>query len=251
MLFVVLLAHCFSFVFCSTFCENAPLGPSLVKSGVCLKVWAPGASNGYAIFDPSDFVPLKKDENGVFTGFASYAKPGYSYVYMFDTNVMRLDPYAQIMSKNRSVVHDPAFNFTAPPPPPSFDVAEALIYELHVPSFTEEGTFASASTKLAYLKDLGVTHIELMPVAAFGGSAEGWGYDPVSPMATMEAFGGYLGLKNFVNAARKLEMFVMLDVVFNHMDPDNILLDFDGSSPKDLGIYFYSGNNSETEWGPR
>lgn len=130
---------------------------------------------------------------------------------------------------------------------------EAIVYELHIPSFTVAGTFDSVVGKLGYLVSLGVTHIELMPVTTFPHSPESWGYDPATFAAPMAEFGGYNGLKRLVNAAHEAGLGVILDVVFNHVDSHNILTAFDGyAGTSGNGIYFYeTGQNAETAWGPR
>ncbi len=97
-------------------------------------------------------------------------------------------------------------------------LASAVIYELHVGTFSSEGTLDAAIAKLEYLRALGVTHVELMPVAAFDGD-HGWGYDGVSLYAVHEPYGGPDGLKSFVNAAHGLGLAVLLDVVYNHFGP--------------------------------
>ncbi|WP_257158511.1 malto-oligosyltrehalose trehalohydrolase [Corynebacterium cystitidis] len=94
-----------------------------------------------------------------------------------------------------------------------------VIYELHVGTFTPEGTFAGVVDQLDYLKDLGVTAIELMPVQPFGGERN-WGYDGVEWFAVQESYGGARGLKELVNAAHNKGIGVILDVVYNHFGPD-------------------------------
>jgi maltooligosyltrehalose trehalohydrolase len=94
----------------------------------------------------------------------------------------------------------------------------AVIYELHVGTFTAEGTFDAAIERLEYLSKLGVTHVELMPVAAFPGD-HGWGYDGVALFAVGEQYGGPDGLKRFVDASHAKGLAVVLDVVYNHFGP--------------------------------
>lgn len=102
--------------------------------------------------------------------------------------------------------------FQAPP------LSSGIVYELHVGTFTPEGTFDAAIEKLDYLVALGTTHVELMPVAAFEGK-HGWGYDGVALFAVHEPYGGPDGLKRFVNAAHAKGLAVLLDVVYNHFGP--------------------------------
>ncbi|HTX84607.1 MAG TPA: malto-oligosyltrehalose trehalohydrolase [Streptosporangiaceae bacterium] len=115
----------------------------------------------------------------------------------------------------------------------------SVIYELHVGTFTTEGTFDAAIKRLDHLCDLGVDTIELMPVAAFPGE-RGWGYDGISLWAVHEPYGGPDGLKRFVDACHARRVGVMLDVVYNHVGIGNRLADF--------GPYFTDAH--VTPWGP-
>ena len=94
-----------------------------------------------------------------------------------------------------------------------------VLYELHVGTFTPEGTFAAAIRRLPYLKDLGVTAIELMPIAQFPGERN-WGYDGVFPYAAQNSYGGPDGLRRLVDAAHREGIAVILDVVYNHLGPE-------------------------------
>lgn len=100
-------------------------------------------------------------------------------------------------------------------PPP---LETAVIYELHIGTFTPEGTFDAVIERLNELADLGVTHVELMPVAEFSGS-RGWGYDGAALYAPHHAYGGPEGLKRLVNACHRQGLAVLLDVVYNHLGP--------------------------------
>ena len=124
-------------------------------------------------------------------------------------------------------------NFRAPP------LASGLVYELHVGTFSPEGTFAGAVDRLGHLEELGVTHVELMPVAAFPGS-RGWGYDGVGLYAVHEPYGGPEGLKAFVDACHARGMAVILDVVYNHLGPE-------GNYLHAFGPYFT--DRYATPWG--
>ncbi|HLO78364.1 MAG TPA: alpha-amylase family glycosyl hydrolase, partial [Magnetospirillum sp.] len=117
---------------------------------------------------------------------------------------------------------------------------EAVIYELHVGTFTEEGTFAAARAKLDYLAELGITVVELMPLAEFPG-ARGWGYDGVLPFASEASYGRPEDLKAFVDAAHARGLMVMLDVVYNHFGPE-------GNYLHATAKRFFS-NRHHTPWG--
>ena len=115
----------------------------------------------------------------------------------------------------------------------------SVIYELHVGTFTAEGTFDAAIGRLDHLRDLGVHAVELMPVAAFPGR-HGWGYDGINLWAVHEPYGGPDGLKRFVDACHERGLAVLLDVVYNHVGIGNRLGDF--------GPYFTDAH--VTPWGP-
>jgi maltooligosyltrehalose trehalohydrolase len=118
-------------------------------------------------------------------------------------------------------------------------LAAAVIYELHIGTFTPEGTFDAAITRLDHLVDLGVTHLEVMPVAEFEGK-HGWGYDGVSLYAPHHPYGGPEGLKRFVNACHAKGLGVLLDVVYNHLGPT-------GNYLPEFGPYFTDKHS--TPWG--
>jgi maltooligosyltrehalose trehalohydrolase len=120
------------------------------------------------------------------------------------------------------------------------ELRDYIIYELHVGTFTPEGTFDAIVKRLDDLKELGVTAIELMPIAQFPGSRN-WGYDGVQPFAAQNSYGGPEGLKRLVDACHRSGFAVILDVVYNHLGPEgNYLADFGG--------YFTQRYN--TPWGP-
>lgn len=114
-----------------------------------------------------------------------------------------------------------------------------VVYEMHIGTFTKEGTFDSAIERLPYLADLGVTHLEIMPIGEFPGEF-GWGYDGVALFAVTENYGGPDGLKRFVDACHKHNLAVVLDVVYNHFGPV-------GNYANKFGPYL-TGNH-RTPWG--
>jgi maltooligosyltrehalose trehalohydrolase len=118
-------------------------------------------------------------------------------------------------------------------------LSSAIIYELHTGTFTPEGTFDAAIDRLDYLLDLGITHIELMPVAAFLGN-RGWGYDGVSLYAPHQSYGGPDGLKRLVDACHARGLGIILDVVYNHLGPSGNYLPL-------FGPYF--SQRHTTPWG--
>jgi maltooligosyltrehalose trehalohydrolase len=122
---------------------------------------------------------------------------------------------------------------------PGLDLQRAILYELHVGTFTRQGTFDAAAKRMPHLRELGIDAVEVMPVAEFPGE-RGWGYDGVDLFAPHHSYGGPDGLKRFVSSCHDAGIAVLLDVVYNHLGPDGNYL------PR-FGPYF-SGEH-ETHWG--
>ncbi|MDX8327482.1 MULTISPECIES: alpha-amylase family glycosyl hydrolase [Rhizobium/Agrobacterium group] len=118
---------------------------------------------------------------------------------------------------------------------------EAVVYELHVGTFTKEGTFAAAAEKLEYLASIGVTVVELMPLATFSGS-RGWGYDGVLQFAPQREYGTPEDLKPFIDKAHAHSIMVLLDVVYNHFGTT-------GNAIEAFAPTFFKQGG--TPWGPR
>jgi maltooligosyltrehalose trehalohydrolase len=165
--------------------------------------------------------PMQRGDRGWWTAEVESAGPGSDYGFVLEGAGPYPDPRSPwqpngIHGLSRLVDHN-AFTWTdaqfrAPP------LSRAIIYELHVGTFTPEGTFESAIERLEHLVELGVTHVELMPVAEFSGK-HGWGYDGVDEFAPSQAYGGPDGLKRLVNACHARGLAVLLDVVYNHLGP--------------------------------
>jgi maltooligosyltrehalose trehalohydrolase len=151
------------------------------------------------------------------------------------------DPYARSLPlgvHGPAEVVEPSYAFRHLPP--ARPLAQQVIYELHVGTFTEQGTFAAARERLPQLVELGVTTLELMPVAAFAGE-RGWGYDGVALYAPHRAYGTLDELRELIDAAHGLGLSVLLDVVYNHFGPSGNYLAAYAPS------YFSRG--SESAWG--
>ena len=162
------------------------------------------------------------DERGFWRVSVEDAGPGDDYGFLLDDEKQPWpDPRSQWQPNGvhgLSRIYDQkAFHwrdqFWQGPP-----LTGAVIYEMHIGTFTREGTFDSAITKLHELAALGVTHLEIMPVAAFPGD-RGWGYDGVALFAVTENYGGPEALKRFVDACHATGLAVLLDVVYNHFGP--------------------------------
>jgi maltooligosyltrehalose trehalohydrolase len=171
---------------------------------------------------------LARDASGVFETVVPGVGPDTDYFYRLDGERDRPDPVSRWQPggvHGPSRVVDRRFDWTDGAWR-GIDTADLILYELHVGSFTAEGTFDAAAQQLDYLRELGVTAIELMPVAEFPGRRN-WGYDGVHPFAAQSSYGGPRGLKRFVDAAHGAGLAVVLDVVYNHLGPEgNYLAEF-------------------------
>lgn len=186
------------------------------------RLWAPKASSVETKLAVSDFfLEMTALEEGWYETVAA-APPGTQYQFRIDHEIVVPDPASRFQPSGvhaMSEVIDPvAFEWSddAWKGRPWHD---AVIYELHVGTFTREGTFASAEKKLDYLADLGATAIEMMPVSSFPGKRN-WGYDGVLPFAPSQNYGRPEDLKQLIDAAHARNLMVLLDVVYNHFGPE-------------------------------
>jgi maltooligosyltrehalose trehalohydrolase len=216
-------------------------------------VWAPHAERVDLVLGESDErLPMTAGERGWWTvdvppgpGVSPEitAGPGTDYAFSLDGGPPLPDPRSPfqphgVHRPSRTVDHD-AFAWTDQQWRGGAPLPSALLYELHVGTFTPEGTFESAIERLGELVDLGVTHVELMPVCEFPGR-RGWGYDGVDLFAPHHAYGGPEGLKRLVDACHRAGLAVIIDVVYNHLGPD-------GNYLGAYGPYFTDRYN--TPWG--
>jgi maltooligosyltrehalose trehalohydrolase len=165
-------------------------------------------------------------QDGICEFFVARAAAGDLYSYSLDGSTPRPDPASRFQPQG---VHGPSEIIDAAgyawrrPSWRSHTAQELVIYELHVGTFTSQGTFAAARERLGALRDLGVTAIELMPVADFAGTRN-WGYDGVCLYAPSRNYGHPEDLRAFVDAAHELDLSVILDVVYNHLGPEGAYL---------------------------
>ncbi len=232
-------------------------GAHCVPGGVLFRLWAPrcrevsvkvmrGKEGDF--FQPSVF-PMgpspsagQGGQDGFFEAFVPGAGAGTRYVYQLDGRLERPDPASRHQPEG---VHGPS-QVTNPQSyvwrdgqwknPP---LRQYIIYELHVGTFTREGTFLAAAERIPHLKELGVTAVEIMPVAQFPGERN-WGYDGSYPYAPQNSYGGPEGLKRLVDAMHQAGIAVILDVVYNHFGPE-------GSYFADFGPYLT--DSYKTPWG--
>jgi maltooligosyltrehalose trehalohydrolase len=226
--------------------EQGILGAAINHGGCEFRVWAPHAEqlriqllakNTNTVHD----LLMERAGEGHFVLQAA-AGPGDRYFYKVDQHQPVADPVSRLLPEG---VHGP----TEIVDPENFTWSDAgwrgvsrsdyVIYELHIGTFTRWGTFDAAIEKLDYLKRLGITVIEVMPVAAFPGTRN-WGYDGVSPYAVQESYGGPDGLRRLVDAAHRLGLGVILDVVYNHLGNE-------GNYLRLFGPYFTASH--KTPWG--
>ncbi len=175
---------------------------------------------------PADrLVPMEPRGDGYFEVTLADVEPGTRYLYRFENGTERPDPVSRFQPTSvhePSAVVDPFFPW-ADRHWHGIPLENYVLYELHVGTFTPDGTFEAIIPRLTELRDLGVTAIELMPVAQFPGK-RGWGYDGVYQFAPQNSYGGPTGLKNLVNACHDIGLAVVLDVVYNHFGPEGCYL---------------------------
>jgi maltooligosyltrehalose trehalohydrolase len=216
-----------------------PLGDDLVR----FVAWAPFAEKvAVRILGESErLAPMEPGDRGYHHVVADGLQPGSLYVYRLDDEKDLPDPASRSQPQGvhgPSTVVDPSFDWEDDTwsglPLPNY-----ILYELHVGTYTQEGTFDAVIPHLEELKELGITAVELMPVAQFPGERN-WGYDGVCPFAVQESYGGPEGLKRFVNACHRQGLAVVLDVVYNHLGPE-------GNYLREFGPYFT--DRYQTTWG--
>jgi maltooligosyltrehalose trehalohydrolase len=223
-----------------------PLGATPGPDGQCrFLVWAPqAASVEVHIVAPMErLVPLEMKECGYFEAVVEDVAPGSRYFYRLDGVRERPDPTSRLQPDG---VHGPSQvadltgfqwqdrEWSGLP------LEEYVIYELHVGTYSPQGTFEAIIPELDQLKDLGVTALEIMPVAQFPGERN-WGYDGAYPFAVQSSYGGPAGLQRLVNACHQRGIAIVLDVVYNHLGPE-------GNYLSDFGPYF--SDRYRTPWGP-
>ncbi|WP_429886176.1 malto-oligosyltrehalose trehalohydrolase [Geoalkalibacter halelectricus] len=221
------------------------LGATCLEGGRCeFLVWAPSCREVslHQVAPRDRILPMERQPRGYWRLMAEDMPPGARYFYRLDGERDRPDPAShyqpegvhgpsQIVDHQRFSWSDQGWRGCA--------LADLVIYELHVGAFTNAGTFDAMIERLPVLRELGITAIELMPVAQFPGERN-WGYDGVQPFAVQHSYGGPEGLKRLVDACHREGLAVVLDVVYNHLGPEgNYLWDF--------GPYFT--DRYRTPWG--
>lgn len=216
------------------------------QDGVRFTVWAPGPDSiELQLHDgrAAGRHPLARNADGILETWVRGAASGNRYTYVLDSKDVLPDPASRFQPEGvhgPSQVVDPStFAWTDArwhPPSPR----DLVVYELHLGTFSPEGTFDGARARLPYLRELGVTAVELMPVADFAG-ARNWGYDGVALFAPSRAYGTPDAFRRFVDAAHGHGLAVILDVVYNHLGPEGAYL------PRFSAAYFT--DRHRTPWG--
>jgi maltooligosyltrehalose trehalohydrolase len=221
------------------------VGSNYLGDGRCeFTVWAPAHEEiAVQIVSPGNrLIPMQKDEWGYFKVLAEDIEPGTLYFYNLGGQADRPDPASHSQPKDvhgpSEVVDHSKMNWTDAGWS-GIPLEEMIIYELHVGTFTPEGTFEAIIPRLEELHEFGVNAIELMPIAQFPGNRN-WGYDGVFPFAPQHSYGGSEGLKKLVDAAHQQGISIILDVIYNHFGPE-------GDVVSDYGPYFTA--SYRTAWG--
>src|SRR5262245_12123149 len=223
---------------------HTTLGAQVEPGGVRFRVWAPKRARVDVVLEEDGrSFPLFRDEGGYFSGLVPIAAAGMSYRYRLDNDQAFPDPCSRYQPQGPhgpSLIVNPASYEWRTRDWPGLKLRGQVIYELHVGTFTREGTLDAAIGELDELKDCGITVIELMPLAEFPGRWN-WGYDGVDLFAPAHVYGDPHALRRFVDAAHDRGLGVLLDVVYNHFGPDgNYLLSYSDT---------YVTDRHPNEWG--
>lgn len=216
----------------ATFAYDLPFGAQPLPGGaVRFRIWAPARSDIALILDEDPagsgtVLPMTRAADGWFELVTEQAQPGSRYRYQVADGFRVPDPAARAQAGD---VHDPSQVID----PAAFTWQnhawrgrpweETILYELHVGAFTPDGTFDAVRRRLDHLAELGVTAVELMPIADFPGQRN-WGYDGVLPYAPDTAYGGPEPLKALIDEAHGRGLMVFIDVVYNHFGPEGNFL---------------------------
>ncbi|MDY3562363.1 malto-oligosyltrehalose trehalohydrolase [Gemmata sp. JC673] len=228
----------------SDYVRRFPVGAELTTDGTHFRVWAPIRSRVEVVPEAGPPIELAREPDGYFSGFAAGIGDGARYRLQLDGGSSLFpDPASRFQPSGphgpSQVVDHTRFEWTDAGWPGITDEGQVL-YELHIGTFTPEGTFAAAAARLPQLAELGVTAVEVMPVADFPGHF-GWGYDGTCLFAPTRLYGAPDDFRRFVAAAHALGLGVILDVVYNHFGPD-------GNYIREFAPQFLSTIH-KTEWG--
>jgi len=217
-------------------------GEGRERDGTRFIVWAPkcGSASVEIVHPGPRVLPMEQTGPGYFEAFIEGVREGTKYFYLLNNETRRPDPASRFQPEG---VHGASQVMRAESSCETewknLPLKDYIIYEVHVGTSTQEGTFDSLIAQIPYLLELGITAVELMPVAQFPGGRN-WGYDGVFPFAPQNSYGGPEGLKRLVNALHENGLAVALDVVYNHLGPE-------GNYLREYGYYF--SDKYRTPWG--
>jgi maltooligosyltrehalose trehalohydrolase len=186
------------------------------------RVWAPDCHSADFVVEGGDVTPLARETGGYFSGDVRRVEAGSRYKFRLNGGDAFPDPASRFQPDGPhgwSEIVDPSDFEWGDRDWRGVSLRGQVLYEMHIGTFTKAGTFRAAIERLPDLVDVGVTAIEVMPVADFAGQF-GWGYDGVNLFAPTHLYGTPNELREFVDAAHRLELGVLLDVVYNHFGPD-------------------------------
>jgi len=205
------------------FVHDLPFGAQVLPDGrVRFRLWAPGQGRVSLLIDQREALQLERGDSGWFELTTELARAGSRYSYQLADGMRVPDPASRQQAENvhgSSVVVDPLSYAWRSAGWRGRPWTETVLYELHTGTFSDSGDFAGVERKLDRLAKLGITAIELMPVADFSG-ARNWGYDGVLPFAPARPYGTPDQLKALIDAAHERGLMMFLDVVYNHFGPD-------------------------------
>ncbi|MFP4363857.1 MAG: malto-oligosyltrehalose trehalohydrolase [Spirochaetia bacterium] len=233
----------------SSYKQNLPFGADLKDDGADFRIWAPNAETvDLVLYSDKDKeagrYPMDSEGAGIFHLFNGEEGAGNLYAFCIDSEHVVPDPYSRYQPYDchgPSMVIDPEAYVWKGPPWNGRLWEEAVIYELHLGTFSPEGTFRGAAKRLDELAKMGITAVQLMPIADFPGKRN-WGYDGVLLFAPDSMYGTPEDIKTFISAAHTRGIMVLLDVVYNHFGPEgNYLFTYAGDK------FFH--NNEYTQWG--
>lgn len=220
-----------------------PVGAQITSQGTHFRVWAPEHQLVRAIIEGREPLDLQKGSEGYFQGFAPRASEGARYAYEVDGEGPFSDPASRFQPDGPhqySEIIDPTHFRWTDAKWKGLPLEGQILYEMHIGTFTREGTYCAAVEVLAALATMGITTVEIMPLADFPGKF-GWGYDGVNLYAPTHLYGKPDDFRAFVDRAHALGLAVILDVVYNHLGPDGNYL------PKFSSGYF--SKQHKTDWG--
>lgn len=223
-----------------------PVGANVAAGGgVHFRVWAPRRRSVDVLMEGEGRpIPLTPEPAGYFSGFVPTARAGTLYRYRLDGDGAFPDPASRFQPEGphgpSRVVDPSAFRWTDSAWK-GLTLPGQILYEMHIGTFTPGGTWRSAVEELPRLADLGITVLEVMPVAEFPGEF-GWGYDGVNLFAPYHVYGEPDDFRGFVDRAHALGLGVILDVVYNHLGPD-------GAYHREFSENYYNTSRDKTDWG--